>query len=175
MQGQDQRKVGKSLKDLTLDPSDTGVATFQDWLQTIASGGPFAGGASSSITDNSIYLQDYFSRELSFWENHGKYCPRCQRSMRRVSRAQKLAARWSSRLMIASIVASVLAGGTCLTAIRGRITKTLLVLTINLLVFNTVLRHVADWCRQKEKRMNSVGADLWPPQESVFGYQSRKQ
>lgn len=179
MQGQDKRKVAKKLKDLTPDPSDTGVATFQDWLLAIAGGGPFAATASKSTAHDGSRnnRQDWFSHELSFWESHGKYCPRCQRSMRRVAYAKKWATRWSGRFMVASIVSTILfAAGTSLitTATNTRssgVTRALAVLTMTSWVSYTCLRHVVDWCRQKECRMHSVGVDLWSPHESVFGYQ----
>jgi phenylpropionate dioxygenase-like ring-hydroxylating dioxygenase large terminal subunit/uncharacterized membrane protein len=172
MQGQDMRKVGKSLKDLTPNLSDNGVATFQEWLQTVGGGGPFAAASLANGIDNK---EHFFSRELSFWEGHGKYCPRCQRSMNRLSSATQWTAKLSSRLMVATIVSGLFAGVTSLmTTSSGRLTRVLLVLTINLLVSHMGSRQVVDWCRRIEKRMHGVGADLWPPHESVFGYRGKQ-
>lgn len=172
MQGQDQRKAGsKSLYDLTPDTSDTGVATMQHWLQTIAGGGPFASlsGAADSFSKDSS-----FSRELSFWESHGKYCPRCQRTMRRVSRIQKWAMRWSNRLLVASILPAALFAVEAGTKMRLLTTKStpsvMSLLTVTVIISSMLLRRLVDWCRHKERRMHSVGADLSLPNEPVFGY-----
>ena len=175
MQGQDVRKAGKSLKDLTPDPSDRGVATFQYWLQRIAGGGPFAAAASVADISDAHNSPSLFSRELSFWESHGKYCPRCHNTMRRISITKKLAAKWSNRLMAASLVSALFAGALSVMTYRSSAAKLASFIAINLLVYSVGLRRLFDWSRQKENRMHKIGPDLWPPHVSVFGYQSNRK
>ena len=180
MQGQDMRKAGtKSLKDLSPNISDKGVATIQHWLQTFGRGGPFA----AVPTLGNAVNPDSLTRELSFWESHGKYCPRCQRTMSRVSSIEKWATTWSNRLVCATTISAMfIIGGTgrMITSTASHtssITSLLLMtrvastITINLLVAMMGLMRLTDWCCRKQTRMHTVSADHW--HLSVFGYRSK--
>jgi phenylpropionate dioxygenase-like ring-hydroxylating dioxygenase large terminal subunit/uncharacterized membrane protein len=162
MQGQDQRKAGKVRKaDLTPTPSDVGVATFQYWTEKIAGGGPFHPSLADRPKD--------FSRELSMWESHGKYCPSCQRSMRRVSALQRAACKWSSRSLVCSVATASAAGLSSFLS-RSVLARVLVLVSLQLVVASVCLRATDGWCRRQESRMYSIGHDLWRPQNSVFGY-----
>mmetsp|Transcript_34441 Transcript_34441/g.52033 ORF Transcript_34441/g.52033 Transcript_34441/m.52033 type:complete len:204 (+) Transcript_34441:520-1131(+) len=87
MQGQDFCKVmHQKWSDVTPTPSDAGVKAMQRWMRQYGSFGPFP------LNE----LSAHQGREMSSWDSHGRYCPQCQETIRRLDRAEKILNKISS-------------------------------------------------------------------------------
>lgn len=161
MQGQDWNKhytttnarnpssIGNGVVlDIAPTPSDKGVSTFQRWVKRYAGHGPFGGdgnhrvsatsAATSAIDAFDRRLEEEYQPQLSSWDSHIKYCPLCQRSIKRFHKVSIL----TRRASIVSFASTVVFG------ILTKKTSYLKVMYLAL-SFSLAMRWISDKCRKE--------------------------
>jgi hypothetical protein len=162
MQGQDQRKPKDGYWwDLTPTPSDAGVAAFQKWIRQVGGYGPFPLFSTAA--------SDLIPGERSLWDSHAKYCPQCRRTIKRIATIGGIANIWSTRLLLASVISSVLAG---IFAIASRRERTIFTATFSLtcLVAAVGSRWISEWANGLQRRVYADGGDNWQKRMETYGY-----
>jgi phenylpropionate dioxygenase-like ring-hydroxylating dioxygenase large terminal subunit len=111
MQGQDYNKqyttsadgIGHEgvVLDVVPTPADNGVSIFQRWVKRYAGHGPFGGMSSRSSTrsNNGNGRDVAYQPTQSQWDAHAKYCPICQRTLKRMSKWANVSQRVSLGLV----------------------------------------------------------------------------
>ncbi|KAL3938124.1 MAG: hypothetical protein SGARI_001868, partial [Bacillariaceae sp.] len=86
MKGQDERKaLTEKWNDMYPTSSDNGVRIFQRWMDTFSCKRPSFTMPSASGDSNGNGIIP------SAWDRHAKYCPKCKRTIRRLSKASAVA------------------------------------------------------------------------------------
>ena len=171
MQGQDEFKSsagGTWLEDVTPTPADNGVAVFQNWVRTFGQGGPFPE-AQSNTAGAAVYTGP-FSREISTWDSHAKFCPQCQRTKTRMVALEKLSNRLRNGSLVVSAALALGASVASLLTRRLRLVAASLSLTLAFLVTSAVCHLLAQWACSLQKRMFGKGDELWQKNMKVFYY-----
>lgn len=146
MRGQDTRKlieakfdVGTTIVDMAPTPADRGIKVFQRWLRSCTNGGPFSD--SRAIVSVESLAEP---KALSTYDNHGKECPRCQRTLKRAAIIEKTAGRSSTVLLLASSMLALFA-----TASRKSLNA-----PVAGLIFATFLRMIESSMRKARETMH---------------------
>ena len=136
MQGQDSRKLKYgNWDDMTPTASDMGVVALQRWFKTFGSFGPFP--------MNSLRPQE--GRQLSLWDHHAKYCPQCQRTIRRISGLDQLSRR-ISRVSLAACAMTLFLSARLL--ISSSAMKATMLASASFLFLSVAMRYLSQWCKR---------------------------
>jgi len=86
--------------------SDFGVLVLQKWMNTFAGGGPFSAEAISNMGQQ-VKTDDLNRNMYSTWDSHGKYCPTCRLSIRRLAAWEKRFDRLSKLSFVVGAVTAI--------------------------------------------------------------------